>query len=948
MVMLAAMVFGARTASDALGACPLSFTAMANYPTGVYPRSLAIGDLNGDGHEDLVVGNSSGSPDPTLAIYLAQGDGSYDSGTALNTGGGWFISIDDLNNDNRLDIVTTHPGAPFAYVFLGNGNGTFGPQAWYSAGSTPGTPAVDDFNSDGVPDLAVPLRGSLEHVAVLMGNGDGTFQTPIHYTANTSPWKLASGDFNGDGRADLAVGGTEGNISILLNTGLPNPVMFADQVRYPCGVAISVTVADLNFDSRLDLITTNGGSASVLLGNGDGTFQAAASYPAGSSPVHAAVADLDNDGVPDLAVANEAADTVSVLVGSGSGGFAAPVSFGVGDSPVFVATGRLNTDSRTDLVTANAENNNFSVLLNTGFGFAPPVITEQPECQLVQAGAAASLSAVVTMNGNTLSYQWRRNGAPLANGGNISGATTTTLTVNPATLSDAAMYDLMVTSPSACSSETHTTTSDPAVLGIIGSSVPTMCPSSFASEVRYDVGECTSSVAVGDLNADGFADLAVANQCSAPQDLSIFLGNGDGTYGAVMNYAVGSTVRTVSIGDLNGDGVGDVVVVRAGAVSVLLGNGDGTIATPMHYAAGSNSFSAAIGDLNGDGAADLAVTNSGSNNVSMLLGNGDGTFAAPAHYGVGGSPQYIATGDLNNDGMLDLAVANSSSNDVSVLLGIGSGAFATAVNFAAGSGVSQVAVGDLNGDGRPDLAVANYGTGSVAVLTGNGDGTFQAPTNHATGSGNVRSVGIADFNGDGRLDLAMTREFGNRVSVLLGIGCGAFATAVHYAVSGIPTFLSIGDLNGDGRPDLAVASFGGGDVSVLMNQSPSIQIGSHPVNQTVAAGATAIFSATVAGDGLTALQWRRNGVPLLNGGAYSGVTTDTLTITDVLPEDEGAYDLRIIGGGCNESATVTSRPATLRLSAAPVCMGDFNLDEVFDAMDIQGFVDALMNGETCP
>jgi hypothetical protein len=941
-ILTVAAILYPQTASVAHGQCAFYFLPGTTFAFGNEPVSVATGDLNGDGVADLAY---SSAIDEVVKVFLADGNGNMSESSFWIGRECFSVAMGHLNADAYMDLAWASPeGAGAIYVMLNNGDGTFTAPVYFDTDHPSIAVAIGDMNGDGFSDLVeTAYLGST--VSVLFGNGDGTFQAPVQTTAFGSAPALS--DFNGDNRPDVVVAYLS-TVQVSISNG--NGTLAAPVSYGTAGNPIHIAIGDLNGDSLPDIATANvDGSVSVLLGNANGTFQASVTFPGGTPGTRhwVTIGDLNADGKPDLA--RSLNNGFAMLPGIGDGTFGTAVFTAESSPTTTVAISDLNMDGKPDIVTSlQVSGGTLRMRLNASTGFAPPRVIQQPLSQIAQSGHNAAFTAIADGFGAALTYQWRRNGAPLANGGNISGATTTTLVINPADPADMATYDLLVTSPTACGGGTQTTMSNSAVLGIIGLPVPLMCAQAFAAEVRYDVGECTSSVAVGDLNMDGIADLAVANQCSAPQDLSIFLGNGNGTYPSTVNYAVGSGVRTVSIGDLNGDGVGDVVVVRAGATSVLLGNGDGTVAAPMHYTAGSNSSSAAIADLNGDGAADLAVTNEGSNNVSVLLGNGDGTFPGPVNYPAGAAPRSVAIGDLNNDGMLDLAVANASSNTVSVLLGSGDGSFAAAANSAAGSGVTQVAIGDLNNDGLLDLAVSNFGTSSAAVLRGNGDGTFQTPTNYGANSGNVRSVGLADLNGDGRLDLAMTREFGNRVSVLLGIGEGYFGPEVNYNVTGIPNSIAIEDLNGDGRPDLAVATFGGGDVSIVMNQSQSIQIGSQPVSQTLAPGATATFISTVSGNGSSTLQWRRNGVPLINGDVYSGVTTDTLTITNVTSQNQGAYDLRVIGIGCNSNVILTSRPAALNINAAPVCRGDFNLDETFDAGDVQGFVDALLAGEMCP
>jgi len=294
-----------------------------------------------------------------------------------------------------------------------------------------------------------------------------------------------------------------------------------------------------------------------------------------------------------------------------------------------------------------------------------------------------------------------------------------------------------------------------------------------AGFLSYDAGNNPQSVAIGDLNADGRPDLAVANYDFGASTVSVLLGNGDGTFGSKTDFATGDNPVSVAIGDLNGDGRPDLAVANSGfpatnTVSVLLGNGDGTFGSNTDFGTGSEPSSVAIGDLNGDGRPDLAVANSGflANTVSVLLGNGDGTFGSKTDFGTGGGSSSVAIGDLNGDGRPDLAVANESFFTVSVLLGNGDGTFGSKTDFGTGASPKSVAIGDLNGDARPDLAVANDNANTVSVLLGNGDGTFGAKTDFGTGDG-PQSVAIGYLNNDGWPDLAVANSKGNTVSVLL-------------------------------------------------------------------------------------------------------------------------------------------------------------------------------------
>jgi hypothetical protein len=211
------------------------------------------------------------------------------------------------------------------------------------------------------------------------------------------------------------------------------------------------------------------------------------------------------------------------------------------------------------------------------------------------------------------------------------------------------------------------------------------------------------------------------------------------------------------------------------SVSVLLGNGDGTFRAAVNYAVGGHPVAVAVGDFSGTGNTDVVTANPDTNTVSLLRGNGDGTFRAAANYAVGFQPVSLLAADFTGNGILDLAVGNAftPTGTVTVLLGNGDGTFGAPISYNAGAttgtGPATLAAADFNGDGVLDLAVANPSTGTVSVLLGRGDGTFQAPLSYAIGPG-PSALAAGDFNGDGFPDLAATLPGSNGLTVLFNDG----------------------------------------------------------------------------------------------------------------------------------------------------------------------------------
>lgn len=377
-------------------------------------------------------------------------------------------------------------------------------------------------------------------------------------------------------------------------------------------------------------------------------------FPVGNAPTFVATTVLRaGSSENDLIVANSADNTIGVLLGTGTGNFLNQVTYPTGNDPVWIATGQfnnsaaaVNSDSVPDVAVANKGANTVSILLGSSAGDG----TFQPKSDIPTGNSPVSVVA-------------------------------------------ANFHDSVANHP---------------------------------------------------------VDLAVANQ--ADNSISLFEGNGDGTFKApvLIQLPAGFAPAALAVADFNNDGHIDLAVADEGnnTVSVFLGNGDGTFQARADYAVGNSPVFVAIGDFNGDGFSDLATANNGAtsatntgNTVSILLnqtnsiGSPTGTFAPPASerdFPAGNGPTSIAVADYNVDGRPDLAVTSQGDKAVSILLNLGGGLFGPDFELPVGTAPVSIVTADFNGDSRPDVAVANNGSNNVSVILNSS--SFTGAVNNAIGT----------------------------------------------------------------------------------------------------------------------------------------------------------------------------------------------------------------------
>jgi Bacterial Ig-like domain (group 3)/FG-GAP-like repeat/Abnormal spindle-like microcephaly-assoc'd, ASPM-SPD-2-Hydin/FG-GAP repeat len=711
-------------------------------------------------------------------------------------------------------------------------------------------------------------------------------------------------------RFDFAVAAFSLLVSFFLFAGSASAQNFKVAQTYAADVAPSaVGVGDFNNDHNLDLAIANQTSndISVLLGNGDGTFQQTVQYPSGGTgPVSVAVADFDGDGNLDIAIANNTSGNVSVFFGNGDGTFQPAVNFAVGNGPSSIAAGDVNGDTMPDLVVANSQDNTVSVLINAGNRTFSSAATYS-----VDANPASLILA--DLNGDTfpdiaVANQGTNDVSVLLNQGNGIFATATNYCV---------------------------------AIVPVGSTCAATAPIQ------------PVSIAVGDLNNDGYPDLAIASLGST---VTVLLNNGGATFLEQNPLSTGVSPHSIVVKDFNGDGNQDVAIADSGADSfrILPGNGDGTFGAPLEFVSGTQPVFVASADFNNDGKFDLAIINSGDQDVAIALGNGDGTFQAAPEYAVGLQPNSIVSGDFNADGILDLLIDNGGNSGsaftASLLLSSGNATFQPAVSVPINNeGPAFMAVGDFNKDQNLDFVTPNPSTSTVTVVLGNGAGGFGAGSDYATDSGPV-SVAVADFSGDGFPDIATANQSGNDVSVLINNQTGGFAGHVDYPVGAAPVSIAAADLNGDRFPDIVVGNSGDQTLSVLLNNGDGTfaaalpySVGNAPQSVAIADlngdGAPDLVTVNSADDTVSVLLGNGTGtfapaatypIPTSSGAQFVAVADVTGDgIPDIIVADTKKNLLSVLPGNGDGTFGSAINYST-GLSPVSIAVGDFNGDMQLD------------------
>jgi hypothetical protein len=377
------------------------FVPRTDYPIGNATNAIINADVNGDGKPDLILADNLAG---LVSVLIGKGDGTFNSHVDYGAGNDPVaLAAGDFNKDHHIDLVVANESSTDTVsVLLNNGDGTFGSATQFSIASPAAGVAVGDFNKDGNLDV-VATDFTTSQISVLLGKGDGTFQTHVDYTTGGFPTGVTVGDFNGDGWPDVAVANeSSGTVSIFLNKADHTGALLP-KVDYPAiGSPTSIATASFRGNGILDLVvaTNSASGVAVLLGNGNGTFQAPVAYNTDNNAISVTTGDFNNDGNLDLAVAvtdnGNFPGLVTVMLGKGDGTFPTQLTYVTGQVPFGITAADFNKDGGLDIATADGEPGDAaSVLLNDPVVAFLPTKLDFPK---EQVGSTSPPQAVTVSN----------------------------------------------------------------------------------------------------------------------------------------------------------------------------------------------------------------------------------------------------------------------------------------------------------------------------------------------------------------------------------------------------------------------------------------------------------------------------------------------------------------------------------------------------------------------
>lgn len=963
------------------------FAPRVDLPAGEMPAYLSLADLDLDGKPDILATDYGRTSLNILqnisepgSIQTGSFKPKFDLGTGNNTYG---LVVGDLDGDGKQDVVVSNRGSSSIAIFRNisaTGTlsaGSFAPAVNIPVQSTPMSVHIGDIEGDGKPELLI-AHNEGDRISILRNLSSAgsltssSFAAPVLFNTGSVARYLAIGDLDADSKADVVVvNQASGELQLFKNTSTPGRIdagsLTAAAVFAAGGMIRTVNIGDLDGDGRPDLMVTNYRDTDKMhvLQNttSPGVLNAASfatpfTLTVGQYAKNLSVGDLNGDGKPDLAIVCDEGSNNNVFLyynthATGTlsaASFSSPHILTAGLAPFGVVIGDLDGDGRPELVISAEASERINIFRNeTPLAEAPVITTVSP--------VRAAPGATVTISGSGFESTATRNvvhfGATRAtvSSGNASS-------LNVIVPKGASYGPLTVTHPG-----NHLSAFSPKFFEPTFAGKPV--PLNLSTRTDLALPNQPGSIASGDLDGDGRADLvslSASGQLSIHRNISTPGTLEASSFATRIDLPAGVDPRGLTIIDLDGDGWKDIAFADQGSgrLSVFRNRG---LAGVLGVGSFDDRFdilvtgkvrSLVAGDLDRDGRPDLIFTRVDQDSVSVIrnLSRMPGSFnsssfSSPFNYYVGPNPHALAIGDLDGDGRPDLAVALESASWVAVLRNImpigsidRSGFPAPVMLRTAAIGVSggaptHVAIGDLDGDGKADIIAPNHVEGRIGVFRNvsvSGSltiGSFSSLISIPAASGfEPFQVALSDMDGDGKPDLTVLGPAAGKLRVLQNLATpgnlseGSFKELGMFGVGVDPRGSIVGDLDNDGQPDMAVVNRGSHSLSVLrlnQQQMPACIPAFDPFPAAIYSRADSLR--LDAGTGYTTYAWNTGATGASIHVKYSGIYRVTVTLAGIcsssdsvlvqFPDTVGLH-LPVLQASCGDSVDLPLRATAFR------------------------------------
>ena len=810
-----------------------TFTSQITFSTGMgsRPYSIAIGDVNNDTHLDIVVANFGTN---SIGVLLGCGNGSFINPifTTLGPSRPLFLTLGDLNNDGTLDIAVVTYGTSTLAVLIGTNDGRFRIDRIDRMGydSTPSSVTLADLNEDNRLDIIVINYGTSELV-ILLSSQDRHFVTEKYWTSHgTSPSCVATGYLNNDTALDIAVAYSgRSSIGVFLSDGngsFRSPLIYSMDAR---SRPAFIGVGDFNNDAALDIavLDAENGNLVIFKGYGNGSFSIVTQHSTGynSNPSAFIIGDFDNDHTLDVAIANNGTNNILLVTANRVFLNTTHLEYIIRTDlgPNCVVISDINHDNYLDIV-VSTYSNTIIPLVNLGNSTLESTIEYNMghssglfcivigdinnDHHLDIVAVLNTTQEITTLFGNDNGTFIYGNRFPTEKNSFI-----VKMIVDD--VNNDGNLDLVTAD--------YNTYNVGLYLGFGNGTFMNM------TVILNQNGFCPYIIQAKDMNNDKILDVVVSNQLSTG-GIAILFGYGNGSYHNPFFVSIDNDgIKSFRIDDLNNDSRVDIAYVSTSClcIGVLLAQENGIFKLTRKYfnISDFDPEFLSLGYYNNDSFIDIAVSFFNEPSIGIYFGMGNGSFQTPTWLVLLQNRIIIdlSFADMNNDHQQDIVVVvgSSKTDAIEMFLVHYDTDFTNETKFATGSSSHPVSLttGDLNNDGQLTIIVANSGNDEIELLFDFNNGNFISRVTLTTGDGShPQSVIITDFNQDQHPDIAVVNAWTSKMNIFLGLDNGSFATNRVYSmeVRSTPMFIVAGDLNNDGRMDIVIANKDADNVAVFL------------------------------------------------------------------------------------------------------------------------------------